>query len=126
MLGMVDSPSDIDQATKLRTARRAYLLVLLAVGIGFAYLLQLEGTVMWWWMILGFVGGLGAELWFTFDIVPESVGRQARAVVFFAVGALMLWIVFERQPSMVVYASGSVGVAAGLFLGRALWMLLEE
>lgn len=124
---MVESPlSSLDQTERIRIARRAYLLLLLGVGIGFGYLLHLEGAVAWWWVLLGFLGALGAELWFTFDLIPAWVGRRPRAVVFFVVGAFMLWVVFELQPSMTIYASGSVGVAAGLFVGRALWMILHE
>ncbi len=92
--------------------------ILLAGGavVGFGALLGFSGDVMWTALVVALLVGLVVELWLA--VAPSGIRGTSRALVLFGSGAVMLWTVFELRPSLVVYASVSVGVILGLAGGR--------
>lgn len=94
-------------------AQTRSLLVLLVLGIAFGGTM-LVTQIHWQWIAAGMTTAIVVGLALDTAVLPPSIRRPARAVVLFVVGALVLWVVFERQPAIGVYSSASFGVVLGL------------
>lgn len=96
---------------------------LVGLGVlGFGSLILVTGEVAGVWLAGGTVAAATAVLALT--LAPEAQQYAIQGGVVFGGAAAVLWIVFEVQPPLGTYASGSLGVvlggAVGWLVGRQL------
>lgn len=93
--------------------------VFVGLGVlGFGGLLLATGDVTPVWLFCGAVVAAAAVV--AFFLAPQSYRYRLQGVVAFGGAAVVLWVVFELQPPLGTYASGSLGVVIGAAVG---WLL---